>query len=67
MPVMPRVLIDYACYHIITRGNQRQKVFVTEEDYAKYLAILKKAKRRYKVDLCAYCLMPNHAHLLVLG
>lgn len=61
----PRVYIDYACYHIITRGNQRQKVFMSEEDYRMYLRITKKAKRKYKVLIYAYCLMPNHIHLLI--
>ncbi|MBL7197921.1 MAG: transposase [Candidatus Omnitrophica bacterium] len=65
MPSIPRVFIDYACYHIITRGNQKQKVFIQEEDYLKYVSILKKAKRKYKINLYSYCLMPNHVHLLV--
>ena len=65
MPSIPRIFIDYACYHIITRGNQKQKVFKDEVDYAKYLSIVRKAKRKYKIRLCAYCLMPNHVHMLI--
>ncbi len=65
MPKGPRIYIDYACYHIITRGNQRQKVFMCEEDYEKYLHIVKKAKKKYRVNIYAYCLMPNHIHMLI--
>ena len=65
MPKEPRIYIDYASYHIITRGNQRQRVFVCDGDYVSYLRIMKKAKRKYKVRIYAYCLMPNHIHMLV--
>jgi len=60
-----RILIDSACYHIITRGNQRQKVFRNDGDYEKYLSIAKKSKRKYKIYLYCYCLMPNHIHMLI--
>ena len=61
----PRIYIDNGCYHIITRGNQKQDVFKCGEDFNVYLAILKKAKRKHNILLYAYCLMPNHAHLLI--
>lgn len=60
-----RSLLNYNYYHIITRGNRKQIVFRTTEDYKKYLNILKKAKNKYKILLYAYCLMPNHVHLLI--
>jgi putative transposase len=65
MPRSERVYIDYACYHLITRGNQKQTVFLDEYDFEKYITILKKAKKKYDISLYAYCLMPNHVHLLV--
>lgn len=37
MPKIARAYIDQACYHIITRGNQRQTVFRDEVDYMRYL------------------------------
>lgn len=60
-----RILIEDACYHIITRGNQKQNVFRENEDYMRYLGILKKAKRKYAICLYCYCLMPNHVHMLI--
>ena len=65
MPRFPRTFMDYPCYHIITRGNQKQAVFVAEKDYIAYLKILQKAKRKYQILLYSYCLMPNHVHLLI--
>ncbi len=65
MPRISRTLIECACYHIITRGNQKQKVFKSDDDHIRYITILKKAKKKYKVSLYSYCLMPNHVHLLV--
>jgi len=65
MPNVTRLLIENACYHVTTRGNRKQKVFKTEKDYLRYLAMLKMAKKKYGVYLYAYCLMPNHVHLLI--
>lgn len=61
----PRIEFDGAFYHVITRGNQRQKVFKDKEDYTRYLAILGDYKERYKYFLYAYVLMSNHVHLLI--
>lgn len=65
MPRCSRAFIDYACYHITTRGNQQQDVFNVDADYKRYLAMLVKAKRKYDISLYAYCLMTNHIHLLI--
>jgi putative transposase len=64
MPRGPRIAFDNACYHIATRGNQKQRVFLVNEDYVEYLARLKRYKYRYNFRLYGYCLMPNHVHLI---
>lgn len=61
----PRIEFKGAFYHVITRGNQRQKVFKDEEDFQEYLALLAFYKERYKYLLYAYVLMNNHVHLLI--
>ncbi|MBI4687871.1 MAG: transposase [Nitrospirae bacterium] len=61
----PRIEYEGAFYHVITRGNQRQKIFTDETDYSKYLEILARYKSRYKYRLYAYTLMNNHVHLLL--
>ncbi len=65
MPRNARIIMDNACYHIITRGHQKQNLFICESDYSKYLALLKKYKHKYHFLLYAYCLMPNHIHLVI--
>ena len=65
MPRVARVLLNNACYHIINRGNQKQKVFLEESDFEKFLEILKHYKKKYNFRLYAYCLMPNHFHLII--
>lgn len=59
-----RVFQENCCNHLITRGNQKQAVFKCDDDYNMYLNLLKKYKRKYDVRIYAYCLMPNHVHLL---
>ncbi len=65
MPRVARITLENACYHVITRGNQKQNVFLMDQDYYKYLRLLKKYKERYKFKLYAFCLMPNHVHLIM--
>lgn len=65
MPICPRVLIKGAAYHVVMRGNQRQNVFKEEEDYLRYLKLVKKYKNKHKARIYAYCLMTNHIHLLI--
>lgn len=60
-----RIFIENACYHIITRGNQRQVVFKNKLDFQAYLSMMHRAKKKYGIRLYAYCLMPNHVHLLI--
>ena len=64
MPTGPRLLITGACYHIITRGNQRQQIFYDEKDFRVCLLTMKRYKKRYGFLLYGFCLMPNHIHLV---
>lgn len=64
MPNAKRILLENACYHLIIRGNQKQKVFNCTEDHLIYLSFLKRFKKKYKLRIYAYCLMPNHVHIL---
>ena len=61
----PRIEYEGALYHVITRGNQRQRVFKGVEDHQHYLKILADYKVRYEYVLYAYVLMSNHVHLLI--
>jgi len=65
MPRTARITIENGCYHIITRGNQKQSVFLEKYDYDKYLSFLIKYKKKFKFKLYCFCLMPNHVHLVI--
>lgn len=61
----PRLFAPGVLYHVIVRGNQRQKTFLAPADYQTYLEKLTQYRRRHEVTIHAYCLMPNHVHLLL--
>ena len=53
-------------YHITQRGNFRQTVFFSDADYLYYLEMLWDFGQRYGLAVWAYCLMPNHIHLIAV-
>ncbi len=65
MPRPLRPIADGLIYHVINRGNGRQKVFLHEGDYVAFLKAMADLKERKPFDLFGYCLMPNHIHLLL--
>ncbi|MEA3239932.1 MAG: transposase [Candidatus Bipolaricaulota bacterium] len=65
MPRIERGLVNFGVYHVLNRGNARQRVFDDGADYSSFVALLKEAKDRYSVHIFAYCLMPNHFHLVM--
>lgn len=60
----PRIYFPGAFYHLLNRGNRRQLLFHDELDYQAFLGGLSEASHRYQLRIHAYCLMPNHFHLL---
>ena len=52
-------------YHLYNRGAHRRSIFYTDEDYLAFLARLKGHVGDCHISVIAYCLMPNHFHLLV--
>ena len=60
----PRIDLD-GFHHIINRGVARSRVYRCDEDKEKFLEILCKACKNYKVNIHDYCLMDNHYHLLL--
>jgi putative transposase len=61
-----RVVIPGIPHHVVQRGNRRQKVFFNDEDRAYYLRLLKKYGGQARLAFWAYCLMPNHVHLIAV-
>lgn len=52
-------------YHVLNRANARMKIFRKDADYEAFETVLAEAVERTQTRLLAYCLMPNHWHLLV--
>ncbi len=66
MPRIARGLADGLIYHVLNRGNGRQTIFHKEADYKAFINLVKEAKQYYSVNIFAYCLMPNHFHMVML-
>ena len=61
----PRVHFTGALYHVISRGNQRQKIYKDDLDYQRFETLLGEVLKRHSLTLYGYVLMPNHFHLLL--
>jgi putative transposase len=66
MARLARVVIPGLAHHVTQRGNGRQKVFFSDEDYALYLRLITQACKVARVTCLGYCLMPNHLHLILV-
>ncbi|MBU4581922.1 MAG: transposase [Proteobacteria bacterium] len=64
MPRVSRAIAVGYPHHITQRGNYRQTVFAEESDYTRYLEFLAGFAPKYGLDIWAYCLMPNHIHIV---
>lgn len=62
---MARALADNCCYHLINRGNGGQQIFHKDGDFSAFIDLLLQERAKYAVKVLAWCLMPNHFHLLV--
>jgi putative transposase len=65
MPRCRRELVDGSFYHVLNRGNRKQKIFYDVVDYSTFLKYASNALDTFPVKIFAYCLMPNHFHFLV--
>ena len=64
---MPRIAQVVAPGLPVTqRGNRRQETFFCEEDYEEYIRLISEWSSRWTVQVRAYCLMPNHVHMIVI-
>jgi len=66
MARIARVVVPGVPHHVTQRGNRRQQTFFREEDYQTYLDLMGEWCSRWGVEVWAYCLMPNHVHLIAV-
>lgn len=60
-----RIQFPHAFYHVMNRGRGRQAVFHGAPYYQEFLKTLEESHSRFDAVIHAYCLMPNHYHLLL--
>ena len=65
MARIARVVVPGLPHHVTERGNRRGPVFFEAGDYRLYRPLIATAARRAGTAVWAYCLMPNHVHLIV--
>ena len=66
MARLARVVVPGLPHHITQRGNRRQQTFFCDEDYEYYLELMGQWCTVHQVEIWAYCLMPNHVHLIAV-
>jgi putative transposase len=65
MPRQARQLVDGHYYHILTRGNDRKRIFRSRQDYLCFKRMVKEGLEKHRVSIYHYCLMGNHMHFLI--
>ncbi len=66
MPRHARFLLPDVPHHVTQRGNHRESVFFCRGDHFAYLRLLREHSQQHSIEVVAYCLMPNHVHLVLV-
>lgn len=61
----PRIQIPDGHYHVVSRGNNKQQVFLDARDHHIFLDVVAQTLSQFRWRCLTYCLMPNHYHLVV--
>jgi REP element-mobilizing transposase RayT len=65
MTRIARIVVPGSPHHVTLRGNRGERVFFEDGDYQLYRDWLAQSCRKFGVSCWAYCLMPNHVHLIL--
>ncbi len=66
MARLARVVAAGVPHHVTQRGNRRQSVFFSDDDYLAYAELLAEGCAGFGVAVWGYCLMPDHVHLILV-
>jgi putative transposase len=66
MARLARVVVSGLPHHITQRGKRRQPTVFCDDDYQSYLGLMGQPCSAHQVEISAYCLMPNHVHLIAV-
>jgi putative transposase len=64
MPRPPRIQIPNGVFHVTSRGNRRERIYLDSHDHLMFLYLLDELAKRRGWQGYGYCLMPNHYHLV---
>ena len=65
MPRIARNCLDTSFFHVMVQGINKEYIFKNNQYINRYLQLLKEKLNREKLEIIAYCIMNNHAHLLI--
>ncbi len=65
MPRFPRKHIKTSFFHVITQGINKSYIFDKSEDIKYYIKLIYKLSKEHEIEIIAYCIMNNHAHMLI--
>lgn len=65
MPRKSRESLETTFYHVIVQGIKKEYIFNGKVNIEKYIELLICEQRKFKVEILAYCIMNNHAHILL--
>ncbi len=66
MARIARVIAPGIPHHVTQRGNRRQQTFFCDDDYQAYIDLMAEWCMKCQVKIWAWCLMPNHVHLIAV-
>lgn len=66
MPRLARNLLEgKKIFHVMVQGINKEKIFFEEREKYEYIKLMNKYKEEYQLSILAYCMMDNHAHILI--
>lgn len=65
MPRIARKYLETSFFHVIVQGVNKDFIFYKNEYIEDYISLIKKYKDEFDIEILAYCIMSNHAHLLI--
>lgn len=66
MARLARLVLPGFPHHVTQRGNRRQETFFGDDDYQNYMKMVGESCKKTGTSVWAYCLMPNHVHLVLV-
>ena len=65
MPRTARASVANHVYHVLSRGNRRETVFLDDTDFSRFRRLMQEANERIAMRMLTYCIMSNHFHFVL--